>query len=112
MTSWNMPPGCNVTMIPGWDEPQWWPDVRCDVCGCWICNSWQTVSIKYEEHTRSCHCKGGQKATCEEWFDTLTLTDAAKALKIHPPHDWQEYDGQTNWYKCRNCGTEVPVRDF
>lgn len=103
MTSYNMPPGVTTNMIPGNnDEDYYTPDIRCKACGCFIGYTWQgkAKAVENEVHFITYHCKGGDNATCDNWFD------------CKEEHDWQDYDGVTSWYHCNYCGADTPVKEF
>lgn len=102
MSNYNLPPGVTVSMLPGYDEPPWYPTIRCAACGCWIGYGDKHIASQ-ETHYRTYHCKGGEYPTCEDWLDN----DVS-----HKPHDWQDYDGITTWYKCPHCGAETPIKEY
>jgi len=107
MTSWNMPPGTNVTMIPGWEMPEfWWPQCRCPFCHCWVSTRNENW-LRSEVHLYDETCYG---ATPE---DDLYIHDQCEiGNKPHAKHTVKAYAGVTNWYRCKRCGASAPVDEY
>jgi hypothetical protein len=108
MTSFNMPPGCNVSDIPGWDEPPLYPDVRCSACGCFIAlHGVGSLGKNYShtvEHTHVYKCPGFTRLS-DNWPN-------CDNDQPHGEHKFHAYDGQTIYYKCAHCGNLEGVTEF
>lgn len=130
MTGFNLPPGCNVSDIPG-NRPEdmleeaiaegWRP--RCEDCGGFLPIAPDSV----EDHTRIVHCSGkptkyeheydpeydrvmlniiGMEHAGEKYYTYRCECEQETGPEGHAPHDEHFYEGMTEHRICKRCGRD------
>jgi len=122
------------------DEGPLWPDVRCDVCGCFVAyhglhaipskNFIRTEDIPGHD---TCYGTGGDydvhdQCPLQQWIEVTDPRHDGRTgnglyfktnerrpywhVPEHGKHEISVYNGVRSWYKCSHCGTEISVEDF